>query len=105
MQSGYSNKTNSFDITEHSFKLGLKLAKERNIKTDRAGIEIDIEQALKTKYNKTSEEYRMFSGEVLQQAFYEHANEILQKNEIEFSFERKELTVEEIEYRKHIKGN
>lgn len=103
VHSGYSNKTKSFDITEHSFKLGLKLAKERKITTDRAGIKIDIDKALETKYNKTAERYRVFSGEVLQQAFYEHANEILKKHKVEYSFERKELTEEEIKLRKKIK--
>ncbi|ATI46683.1 hypothetical protein CO725_13685 [Vibrio parahaemolyticus] len=102
VQSGYSNKTKSFDITEHSFKLGLKLAKERNINADRAGIEIDIDQALETKYNKTTERYRVFAGEVLQQAFYEHANEILKKHNVDYSFERKELTREEKELRRII---
>lgn len=102
VQSGYSNKTKSFDITEHSFKLGLKIAKERNITTDRAGIEIDIDKAFETKYNKTAERYRIFSGEVLQQAFYEHANEILKKHNVDYTFERKELTREEKELRKII---
>lgn len=103
LQSGYSNKTKSFDITEHSFKLGLKIAKERNITSDRAGIEIDIDKALETKYNKTAERYRVFSGEILQQAFYEHANEILRKHNVEYSFERKELTEEEVKLRNKIK--
>lgn len=100
--SGYNNKTKKFDISEHTYRVGLEIAQRNNIKVDRAGIDIDIEEALKKPYNKATEKERTFAGEILQNAFYVHANKIVKKNGIDIKFERKKLTPEEMELRSFI---
>lgn len=95
IRSGYNNRTKAFDLPEHTFRLGLEAAKNKGITKDRSGVEIDLDKALATRYNKTSENIRTFSGEILQKMFYVHANRILKKHNIDFIFERKVIDEDE----------
>lgn len=93
IKSGFNQSTKRFDLPDYTFKKGLEMAKEQ-------GIDFEYNNE---KYNETSEELRLLSGEALQTEFYKFANEILLEKGYDFQFRKKELTPEELILRDKIK--
>lgn len=73
--SGFNRKTRRYDLPDYTYQLMKEMAKKR-------GFPLNCDK----KWNKASQEEQLLAGEAYQLEFYDFANSILEKNEIDFRF-------------------